>query len=146
MRTPFYLRRTPVLFRFGVARATTAHRQRRNGQRRAQVLPPSMGMTAPVMKLDRSDARNEASSATSSGWPARFIAAPSTSCGKLSMAACPPESSVTMRPGQMAFARMPLVPYSTAAALVNAITPAFAALYTLVGMSDALSPPIDDQF
>ena len=28
---------------------------------------------------------------------------------------------------------MPLVPYSTAAALVNAITPAFAALYTLVG-------------
>ncbi len=50
-----------------------------------------------------------------------------------------------IRPGHSAFARMPLAPYSTAAALVNAITPAFAALYTLVGMSDALSPPIDDQ-
>ena len=40
---------------------------------------------------------------------------------------------------------MPLAPYSTAAALVNAMTPAFAALYTLVGMSDAFRPPIDDQ-
>ena len=40
---------------------------------------------------------------------------------------------------------MPFAPYSTAAALVNAITPAFAAEYTLVGMSDAFMPPIDDQ-
>src|SRR6478735_4283512 len=114
-------------------------------QRRAQVLPPSTGMTAPVMKLARSDARNDASSATSSGWPARFIAAPSTSWGKLSIADCPPDSSVTISPGQIALARMPLAPYSTAAALVNAMTPAFAALYTLVGMSDAFKPPIDDQ-
>jgi hypothetical protein len=35
--------------------------------------------------------------------------------------------SVSMKPGQMAIARMPRVPYSTAAALVNAITPALAA-------------------
>ena len=34
------------------------------------VVPPSIGMTAPVMKLARSEARNDASSATSSGWPA----------------------------------------------------------------------------
>jgi hypothetical protein len=33
------------------------------------VVPPSIGMTAPVMYADRSEARNDASSATSSGWP-----------------------------------------------------------------------------
>ena len=35
--------------------------------------------------------------------------------------------SVRMKPGQMALARMPFTPYSTAAAFVMAITPAFAA-------------------
>ena len=39
---------------------------------------------------------------------------------------------------------MPFEPYSTAATLVTAMTPALAAEYTLVA-SDALSPPIDDQ-
>ena len=51
-----------------------------------------------------------------------------------------------MRPGQIALARMPFGPYSTAAALVNEMTPAFAAEYTLVGIVDAFIPPIDDQF
>ena len=38
-----------------------------------------------------------------------------------------PMISVRMKPGQMALTRMPLVPYSTAAALVTAMTPALAA-------------------
>ena len=50
-----------------------------------------------------------------------------------------------MNPGQMAMARMPWVPYSTAAALVNAMTPALAAEYTLTGKAVALMPPVDDQ-
>ena len=50
-----------------------------------------------------------------------------------------------MKPGQIALARMPLLPYSMAAAFVNAITPAFAAEYTLVGMREPFMPPMDDQ-
>ena len=38
-----------------------------------------------------------------------------------------PMPSVWMKPGQIAFTRMPFAPYSTAAALVIAITPALAA-------------------
>ena len=51
-----------------------------------------------------------------------------------------------MNPGQTALARIPLVPYSTAAAVVRAITPALAAEYVLVGIGEARRPPIEDQF
>ena len=50
-----------------------------------------------------------------------------------------------MKPGQMAMARMPLEPYSTAAALVSAMAPALAAEYTLTGKGVAFIPPVDDQ-
>lgn len=50
-----------------------------------------------------------------------------------------------MKPGHMAIARMAWVPYSTAAALVSAMTPAFAAEYTLTGNGVAFVPPVDDQ-
>src|SRR5207237_10501591 len=93
---------------------------------RQAVLPPSMGMIAPVMYPARSEARNDASSATSSGWPARFRAEPPTSAGKRSAAPLPPDIGVSMQPGQMALARIPCSPYSMAAALVNAMTPALA--------------------
>ena len=52
--------------------------------------------------------------------------------------------SVWMNPGQIALARMPCGPYSIAATLVTATTPAFAAEYTAVN-GEPLSPPIDDQ-
>ena len=52
--------------------------------------------------------------------------------------------SVLMKPGQIALTRMPCAPYSTAPAFVMAMTPAFAAEYTVVN-GEALSPPIDDQ-
>src|SRR5205085_317671 len=83
------------------------------------VRPPSTGITAPVRNEARSEARNEATSATSSGSPARFIGAPWTSDGNFSIASRPPDSSVMIRPGQMALARMPLVAYSIAAWRVN---------------------------
>src|SRR5438445_6052856 len=108
------------------------------------VLPPSMGMMAPVMYAARSDARNDASSATSSGWPARFSAEPPTRAGKRSAAPFPPDIGVSMKPGQMALARMPCSPYSMAAALVRAMTPALAIEYTLVGIREPFIPPIDD--
>src|SRR5262249_7304747 len=102
-------------------------------------------MTAPVMYVARSEQRNEASSATSSGWPPRLSAVPCTSWGNRAAAPGLPDISVAMKPGQMAMARMPWVPYSPAAALVNAITPAFAAEYTLTGNGVALRPPVEDQ-
>src|SRR2546430_12444848 len=105
-----------------------------------------MGMIAPVMYEARSDARNDASSATSSGWPPRLRADPPTSAGKRSAAPLPPDIGVSMKPGQMALARMPCSPYSTAAALVSAMTPALAMEYTLVGIREPFMPPIDDQF
>src|SRR5215472_10540193 len=109
-------------------------------------MPPSTGMTAPVMYVARSEHRNEASSATSSGWPPRLSAVPCTTCGFRSAAPGPPAISVSMKPGQIAMARMSWVPYSTAAALVNAMTPAFAAEYTLTGDGlKALRPTVADQ-
>ena len=57
----------------------------------------------------------------------------------------PPDISVSMKPGQMALARMPWVPYSMAAAFVNEMTPALAAEYTLVGSGSRSCPPVDDQ-
>ena len=57
----------------------------------------------------------------------------------------PPDISVSMKPGQMALARTPRGPYSIAADLVNEITPALVAEYTLVPIA-AFIPPIDDQF
>src|SRR6516164_3004273 len=109
------------------------------------VIPPSTGITAPVIYDARSEQRNDASSATSSGCPPRLRAVPWTSWGNRSAAPGPPDSSVSMKPGQMAMARMPRVPYSTAAALVKEMTPAFAAEYTLTGKAVALIPPVDDQ-
>src|SRR4051794_17702067 len=113
---------------------------------RQAVTPPSMGMIAPVMYEERSEARKEASSATSSGWPPRFSAEPPTRAGKRSAAPLPPDIGVSMKPGQMALARMPCSPYSTAAALVTAMTPALAIEYALVGIRDPFMPPMDDQF
>ena len=57
----------------------------------------------------------------------------------------PPDISVSTKPGQMALARMPASPYSMAAALVMAMTPALAAEYTPVGMREPFMPPVDDQ-
>ncbi len=56
--------------------------------------------------------------------------------------------SVSMKPGQRQFTRMPCRPYSADADFVSITTPAFAALYTEVGIptSDAFSPPTEDQF
>ncbi len=79
------------------------------------------------MKLARSEHRKAASSATSSGCPPRLSAVPCTSLGNRSAAPLPPDMAVSTKPGQMALARMPWVPYSTAAAFVKAMTPALAA-------------------
>ena len=57
-----------------------------------------------------------ASSATSSGWPARFNAEASIIWGT-APAPGPPDISVSMNPGQMALARMPFGPYSMAGRL-----------------------------
>jgi hypothetical protein len=53
--------------------------------------------------------------------------------------------SLRMKPGQIAFTRMPRGPYSTAPAFVTAITPAFVAEYVAVPNVEALRPPTDDQ-
>src|SRR5947209_16271205 len=97
------------------------------------------------MKLARSDARNDATSAISSGWAPRLMAWPPTTRGKRFAAPGPPDISVSTNPGQITFARMPTSAYSTAAALVNEITPALDAEYTLIGSDAAFSPPVDDQ-
>src|SRR5262249_28979231 len=110
------------------------HRQVDHG--RLAVVPPSIAMTAPVMNVARSDARNDASSATSSGRPARFSAVLATRCGERSTACGPPDISVAVKPGQIAMARIPSGPYSSAAAFVKAMTPAFDAEYTLVRRSE----------
>src|SRR4029453_14066106 len=113
---------------------------------RLAVVPPSIGMMAPVMYAARSEARNDASSATSSGWPPPFRAEPATSAGNRAAAPFPPDISVSMKPGQIAFARMPCSPYSMAAALGKAIPPAWAPEKTRGGRGEPFMPPIDDQF
>ena len=92
------------------------------------VVPPSIEMTAPVMKLARSDARNEASSATSSGWPARLSADASMSCGNRAPEPGPAGQRGLDEAGAHGVGADALVPYSTAADLVNEMTPAFEAL------------------
>ncbi len=88
--------------------------------------PPSTGMIAPLTNDARSDTRNAATSATSIGSPARPSAAFSSISGNFSRPDAP-MISLRMKPGQMAFTRMPRSPYSTAPALVTAMTPAFVA-------------------
>src|SRR5262249_41077075 len=104
---------------------------------------PSTGMIAPLTYDARSEHRNAATSATSWGWPARPSAAFSSISGKCSAPAAP-MISVRMKPGQRAVTRTPRLPYSTAADLVTAMTPALAAEYTDVALPE-LSPPTDDQ-
>src|SRR5947208_10745569 len=116
----------------------------RQGSRADQ--PPSTGTIAPLTNDARSEQRNAATSATSSGRPARPSDAFSSIWGKCA-APDAPMISVAMKPGQMQFTRMPLRPYSDDADFVRDTTPALAALYTEVGMptSDAFRPPTDDQ-
>src|SRR5207244_2909333 len=116
----------------------------RQGSRADQ--PPSTGMIAPLTNEARSEQRNAATSATSSGRPARLSDAFSYISGNCA----PPDApmiSVSMNPGQIALARIPLCPYSADADLVTEMTPALAALYTDVGIrpGDAFNPPTDDQ-
>ncbi len=60
----------------------------------------------------------------------------------------PPDMGVTMYPGQMALARMACGPYSMAACLVMAMTPAFDVQYDVNGDVGAVHPtgrrPVDD--
>src|SRR5262249_49724408 len=88
---------------------------------------PSTGMMAPLTYEARSDARKQASSATSSGRPARPIAGLVASSGYISAARPLMPSGERMTPGHTQLARMPTSPYSMAAFLVTATTPAFAA-------------------
>src|SRR5262245_33072926 len=108
--------------------------------------PPSTGMIAPDTNDARSEQRNAATSATSFGLPARPSDAFSYICGKF----LPPDApmiSVSMNPGHTQFTRTFWRPYSDDADFVSITTPAFAALYTDVGIptSDALRPPTDAQ-
>ena len=50
------------------------------------------------------------------------------SCGNRAPEPGPPVRAVSTKPGHTALARTPCVPYSTAADLVNEMTPAFDAL------------------
>ena len=103
-------------------------------------------MIAPLTNEARSEHRNAATWATSSGCPARWSDAFSYISGNFA----PPDApmiSVSMNPGQRALARIPWCPYSADADLVTEMTPALAALYTDVDIppDDAFNPPTDDQ-
>ena len=87
--------------------------------------PPSTGITVPEMN----DARSEAEEARQFG-DLFGLTRSAQRCsvvehGHLLGAFGPPDCAVTIRPGQIVFARMPLRPYSTAACFVIMITPAF---------------------
>jgi hypothetical protein len=89
--------------------------------------PPAVdGEMAPVTNEARPQARKAATSATSTGSPARLSTAFLSISGKC-LLPCAPMISVRMKPGQTALTRMPFGPYSTAAAYVMAMTPALAA-------------------
>src|SRR5437870_6074434 len=106
-----------------VSRSARRVSARCQGRRADQ--PPSTGMIAPDTNDARSEQRNAATSATSSGLPARPSDAFSYIWGKLE----PPDApmiSVSMNPGHRQFTRIPLRPYSDDADFVSDTTPAFA--------------------
>src|SRR5271166_5085574 len=89
-------------------------------------LPPVTSRTVPVMYEERSEAKNNATLATSLGSPARPIGTSATfssqiRCGIASVIA------ERIRPGAMAFTRTPRCASSLAAALVMPTIPALAA-------------------
>jgi len=95
---------------------------------------------APVAKRQSSPARNSAVCAISSGVPkrpntdARFTKLGDNPSGPAARSAI----SVWMKPGQMQFARMLYLPYSSAATRVRLITPAFAAQYAVAPFSPTM--------
>src|SRR6185312_15857884 len=134
----------PIAEQVGAGEIGRRHRGLVHGSRADQ--PPSTGMIAPETNDARSEHRNAATSATSSGRPPR----PSDAFFAISGNCDPPDApmiSVSMNPGQTQFTRTPLRPYSADADLVSETTPALAALYTEVAIacSDARNPPTDDQ-
>ncbi len=115
-------------------------RSRKQGERRSTRLmrrvrkpypakkPPSTGSTAPVMNDAADDARNKAAGDISSGEPVRLVGVramiPAIRSGVLCSTGM---SGVSMKPGAIAFTRMPSSAHSTARALVNCTTAPFEA-------------------
>ena len=87
-------------------------------------IPPQQWITCPDTYDDRSEARNRATFATSSGVPPRrsgIVSAHFAFTSSDSWLVI----SVMMNPGAMAFARIPLDPSSLATDLASPIIPAF---------------------
>src|SRR6266571_4469870 len=104
-------------------------------------VPPSTGITAPVMKDDRGDSRNSTTSATSSVRPSRPSGIWAVS------AASPPDMrsqagaiGTSMKPGATVFTRMPRPASSQAPTLVRPSIAAFDAEYIAVPANRPTAP------
>src|SRR5574343_114873 len=84
---------------------------------RLQIMPPLIEMICPEMYAARSEARKATRSATSSGWPARFIG---TMRSMADWSKLPAIMSVAMMPGATALTVMPRLASSSASDLLAA--------------------------